>query len=63
MNHGSSPAAWTAVMLALLGTAVGGIGLVPEPNWIIFTIGCVLAVIALPVGAVMAKAGYGTKGH
>ncbi|GAA1732931.1 HGxxPAAW family protein [Aeromicrobium alkaliterrae] len=61
--HGSSPASWTAVLLALLGTTVGGIGLVPEPNWVIFTIGCVLAVIAGPVGLVMSKAGYGVKSH
>ena len=65
MSHGSSPAAWTAVLLALAGVTIGGIGLVPEPNWIVFTIGCVLSVAAAPVGKIMASAGYGVdgKGH
>ncbi|MFT4299850.1 MAG: HGxxPAAW family protein [Aeromicrobium sp.] len=63
MSHGSSPAAWTAVLLALVGIAIGGIGLIPEPNWIVFTVGCVLAVLAAPVGKIMAVAGLGVKDH
>ncbi|MFT4187267.1 MAG: HGxxPAAW family protein [Aeromicrobium sp.] len=61
--HGSSPASWTAVLLALVGFAVGGVGLIPEPNWLIFTIGCVLALIAAPVGWVMGRVGLGAKDH
>ncbi len=57
--HGSSPAAWTAVLLALAGTTIGGIALIPNPNWIVFTIGCVIALIAGPVGLVMSAAGLG----
>jgi hypothetical protein len=63
MSHGSSPAAWTAVLLALAGVTIGGIGLIPQPNWIVFTIGSVLAVIALPVYLVMNSAGYGAEDH
>lgn len=59
MSHGSSPAAWTAVLVSLAGFLVGGIGLIPEPNWVVFTIGVVMAVGALPLGKVMALAGYG----
>ncbi|MBC9225407.1 hypothetical protein GL325_03635 [Aeromicrobium sp. 636] len=66
MSHGSSPAAWTAVLVSLAGFLVGGIGLIPEPNWVVFTIGVVLAVGALPLGKVMSLAGFGSdrvKGH
>ena len=61
--HGSSPAAWTAVLLALVGITIGGIGLIPDPNWIVFTIGVAVALIAGPVGLVMSKAGYGAEHH
>ena len=57
--HGSSPAAWTAVLLALVGILIGGISLIPEPNWIVFTIGCVLVGLSGIVGKVMASAGLG----
>lgn len=57
--HGSSPAAWTAVLLALAGFTIGGIGLIPEPNWVVFTIGCVLVLVSGVVGKVMAAAGLG----
>ena len=57
--HGSSPAAWTAVLLALAGFTVGGIALIPNPHWIWFTVGCVLALIAGPVGLIMSAAGLG----
>lgn len=57
--HGSSPAAWTAVIMCLAGITVGGVALIPDPNWLWFTIGCVLAVAAGPVGWIMAAAGLG----
>ncbi len=63
MSHGSSPASWTAVLLALLGTTIGGIGMVPEPNWIVFSIGVAIALIAGPVGLIMSKSGRGAKSH
>ncbi|MEH3034282.1 MAG: hypothetical protein PGN07_09650 [Aeromicrobium erythreum] len=59
MSHGNSPAAWTAVLLCLAGFVVGAIGLIPEPNWIIFTIGVVLTLVSGIVGKVMAAAGLG----
>jgi hypothetical protein len=57
--HGSSPAAWTAVLLCLAGITIGGVALIPNPNWIVFTIGCVIALGSALVGRVMAAAGMG----
>ncbi len=57
--HGSSPAAWTAVLMCLVGITIGGIALIPNPNWVLFTIGCVVAVASALVGRVMAAAGLG----
>lgn len=59
MSHGSSPASWTAVLVCLVGFTVGGIALIPDPNWPIFIVGVVLAVAAGPIGLIMSKAGYG----
>ncbi len=61
MHHGSTPAAWTAVIVALVGLTIGGAGLVPDPNWVIFTIGAVVTVLAGPIGWGMSKAGLGAK--
>lgn len=63
MSHGSSPAAWTAVLVCLLGFTVGGIGLIPEPNWVLFTIGVVLTLASGVVGLVMSAAGLGGDRH
>lgn len=57
--HGSSPAAWTAVIMCLVGITIGGVALIPDPNWLLFIIGSVLAVGAGPVGWIMAAAGLG----
>ena len=31
-NHGNTPAAWTAVAVAMLGFVVGGVGLMLDPS-------------------------------
>ncbi|MEJ7633426.1 HGxxPAAW family protein [Aeromicrobium sp.] len=59
--HGSSPAAWTAVLMCLAGTLIGGIALIPEPHWVWFTVGCVIAVGSGLVGRAMAAAGFGVS--
>lgn len=57
-NHGNTPAAWTSVMLGLLGFVVGGTGLMFQPvNMTVFWVGVAITVAALPVFALMAKAG------
>jgi hypothetical protein len=55
-NHGSTPAAWTAVCLCLLGFTIGAIGMVLGPNWVLFWIGIALLPISAIVGKVMSTA-------
>jgi hypothetical protein len=60
-GHGHSPAAWTAVIIMLVGFAVGTAGFylaVPVVVWV----GVAIIVIGLIVGFVMAKLGYGVNG-
>jgi hypothetical protein len=59
MAHGSSPAAWTAVLVCLLGITIGGVALIPTPHWGWFTAGVVITLAAGLVGRVMAAAGLG----
>jgi hypothetical protein len=57
-NHGNTPAAWTAVVVALAGFVVGGIGLMLQPvSWTVFYVGVALVVGAGVLFAVMAKMG------
>ena len=63
-NHGNTPAAWTAVSVALLGFVVGGVGLLLDPvNWTVFWVGVALTVASLVVFAVMAKLGLHESAH
>ncbi|MET0822640.1 MAG: HGxxPAAW family protein [Aeromicrobium sp.] len=57
--HGSSPAAWTGVIMCLVGITIGGVALIPDPNWPLFWIGVAIALLAGIVGRVMAAAGMG----
>jgi hypothetical protein len=52
-THGSSPAAWTAVSIALIGMAIGALGMILGPNWTLFWIGMALLPVAAIVGKVM----------
>jgi hypothetical protein len=61
-NHGNTPAAWTAVVVALVGFVVAGIGLMVG-SMTMFWIGVVLVPIALVVLAALTKMGYGTSRH
>ncbi len=57
-NHGNTPAAWTAVVVALVGFVVGGIGLMLEPvSMPIFYVGVAIVVGSGVLFAVMAKLG------
>ena len=60
-NHGNTPAAWTAVTVALAAFVVGGIGLMMG-SMTVFWVGVALAPLAVIIGIVMAKMGYGADG-
>jgi hypothetical protein len=63
-NHGNTPAAWTAVTVAMLGFVVGAVGLLIDPvSWGVFWVGVAIGVAALVVFAVMAKLGFHESDH
>jgi hypothetical protein len=64
-SHGNTPAAWSAVVVGLLGFLIGSVGMILDPvNWVIFWIGVVVTLAAVVVFGVMAKMGYHTEsGH
>ena len=55
-NHGSTPAAWTAVTIIMVAFLVGGIGVVVAQPWL-FGVGAALVVLGLVVGKVMQMMG------
>ena len=59
--HGSSPAAWTGVILCLVGITIGGVALIPDPHWTWFIVGCIITLASGLVGRVMSAAGLGTE--
>ena len=63
-NHGNTPAAWTAVAVAMLGFVVGSIALMLTPvNLPMLYVGLVLAAIALPVFLILGKLGLHQSRH
>jgi hypothetical protein len=61
LGHGNSPAAWTCVIVMLVGALVCSIAFVIS-NTPIFITGAVIMVLGLIAGYVMRKAGYGVEG-
>jgi hypothetical protein len=57
-HHGSTPAAWTGMGIALLGFVVGGVGLLIE-SMTTFYVGLALGLLAAIVGGVMSRIGMG----
>lgn len=57
-DHGSSPAAWTAVSIIMVAFLVGGLGVLIAQPWV-FWAGVVLAVVGVVVGKVMQMMGMG----
>lgn len=60
-GHGHSPAAWTAVVIMLVGFAAGTLAFcMNQPGFVWAS--AVLIVIGPIVGWILAKAGYGVNG-
>ncbi len=60
-GHGNSPAAWTAVIIMLLGFAVGTVAFFLDVAWLVVA-SAVLVVVGAIVGWILSKAGYGVGG-
>ena len=59
-SHGHSTAAWTAVVIILIGTIVMSLAVVfPSVLW--FVVGAIIVVAGAVAGKVLAMAGYGDK--
>ncbi len=59
-DHGSTPAAWTAVVIIILAFVVGTLAIILA-NWPLFWVGVGLVVLGAVVGKVMAMMGLGKK--
>lgn len=61
LGHGHSTAAWSAVIVAVLGVTLLTLG-VCLPESTITIVGTIVTVISFFVGPVLAKLGYGVAG-
>ena len=57
-HHGNTPAAWTGVVIILVGFTIGGVGLVVS-SWPMFWVGVIVGVLGPVVGKIMQKMGLG----
>ena len=63
-SHGNTPAAWSAVAVALLGFVVGSVGMMLDPiNYLVFWIGVALVLVAGVLFGVLAKLGFHGSDH
>ena len=60
-GHGNSPAAWTTVLVMLVGALIMSIAFVIA-NTTIFIAGGIVMAVGLVIGFAMRKAGYGVGG-
>lgn len=61
LSHGHSPAAWTAVVIMLIGFSLGTVFYTTnQPVGVVVSL--VVIAVGLLVGYAMARAGYGVKG-
>lgn len=60
-GHGHSPAAWTAVIIMLLGITLGTVFFCLEMPTLVWA-SVALVPIGVIVGWILARAGYGVKG-
>jgi hypothetical protein len=57
-HHGNTPAAWTAVIIMMVASLVGTVGVVIAKPWV-FWVGVGMVVVGGAVGKVMAMMGLG----
>ena len=63
-GHGNTPAAWTAVAVAMVGFVIGSVALLQEPaQMTMLWIGIVVAVLAFPLFLVLARLGFNSSDH
>jgi uncharacterized membrane protein YfcA len=63
-GHGNTPAAWTAVSVAMLGFVIGSVALLQVPTQMtLLWIGITVAVVAFPLFLVLAKLGFHASEH
>ncbi|MFT3877985.1 MAG: HGxxPAAW family protein [Propioniciclava sp.] len=60
-HHGRTPAAWTASVIATIGSIVAAIGFLMNISWTVVWIGLGLMAASVIVGGVMVKLGYGQQ--
>jgi len=60
-NHGQTPAAWTAVIIIMIGSLVGAVSFLVTQPWLFF-VGLGICVLGAIVGKVMSMAGMGKQG-
>jgi hypothetical protein len=60
-DHGHSFAAWTAVIVIIVGSAIASLAVVLR-SVPLFVVGIVVCVLGAVAGKVLGMAGYGTKG-
>ncbi|NKX49492.1 hypothetical protein HER39_02625 [Arthrobacter deserti] len=61
VGHGNSPAAWTCVLIMLVGSVAAAVGFIIASH-LVFWSSVAVMVIGLIVGGIMRKAGYGVGG-
>ena len=69
IGHGNSPAAWTCVLVMLLGAAVSSFAFIfastegnRDSGTVLFWVGVLVMFIGLLVGFIMRRIGYGVGG-
>lgn len=63
-GHGNTPAAWTAVAVAMLGFVIGSVALLRTPaNMTLLWIGIIVAVVAFPLFLVLDRFGFNASDH
>jgi hypothetical protein len=59
-EHGSTPAAWTVVVIITIAFAVGTLAMILG-NWTMFWVGVALVPVGAIVGKIMQKMGLGAQ--